>query len=290
MPNDQPGEKRGGRVEGALGARLRRLALPYVGLAALVLTWDLAIRLSSQTLLPGPAKVLGAIVELTASGEMVRHVVASLFRVTWGFLAAAVTAIPLGLMLGWYPRGERAGGPLLQLLRPISPLAWIPLAILWFGVGDLSSVFVIFLAVFCPLTLSSIEAARNIPSKFVHAGRNFGLSTRELLFRIVFPAALPQLLLGLRLSLGIAWLVVVAAEMIAVDSGLGFLIVDARNAGNRYDLVVAGMVVIGVIGVGLDVVMRRLQASRALAWNFHRIGDAPTEGPIERRRVRRSTT
>ena len=274
----------------ALASRLRRFALPFAGLAGLVIVWDLAIRASSQTLLPGPAAVLAAIVDMTASGELVRHVVASLFRVTWGFLTAAVLAIPLGLLLGWFRRGERAGGPILQLLRPISPLAWIPLAILWFGVGDLSSVFVIFLAVFCPLTLSAVESARNIPVKFVHAGRNFGLPTRDVLLRVIFPAALPQLLLGLRLALGIAWLVVVAAEMIAVDSGLGFLIVDARNAGNRYDQVVAGMVLIGLIGVGLDLVMRRLQASRSLAWSFNLIAttDAPTEGPIERRRFRRS--
>lgn len=277
------------RLLGASVARAGfRTLLPVSGVVGLLVVWDLAVRLSAQSLLPGPFDVGAALVELTASGELLKHVVASLFRVTWGFLGAAMLAIPIGLMLGWYRRGERAFGPMLQVMRPISPLAWIPIAILWFGVGDLSAVFIIFLAVFWPLTTSSIEAAKSIRLVYVRAGRNFGLSPRELLFRVIYPAALPQLVLGIRISLGIAWLVVVAGEMIAVDSGLGFLIIDARNAGNRYDLVIAGMVVIGVIGVLLDATMRRFQASRNLAWSLNRLSDQPIGGTSERRRLRRT--
>ena len=172
---------------------------------------------------------------------------------TWGYLLAVVTAIPLGLLLGWYRRGEQALNPILQLLRPISPLAWIPISILWFGVGDLAAIFLIFLASFLPLTVAAMNAVRNVPPTLLRAGRNFGLSNRRLLVDVILPAALPQLIVALRISLGVAWLVVVAAEMIAVNSGLGFLIVDARNAGNRYDLVVAGMVMIGLIGLVLDL-------------------------------------
>lgn len=255
-----------------------RRSLPFLGIVGLIGLWQLGILLSSQRLLPGPVEVVAAVVDLARRGDLLRHIVASLFRVTWGYLGAAVLAIPLGLLLGWYAKSERAAGPILQFLRPISPLAWIPISILWFGVGDLSAVFIIFLAVFWPVTMTSIEAARSIQLKYVRAGRNFGLSTRDLLFKVIYPAALPQLLLGLRLSLGIAWLVMVAAEMIAVDSGLGFLIIDARNAGNRYDQVVAGILVIGLIGLVLDVFMRRLQASRALAWSVNRLSDAPTGG------------
>jgi NitT/TauT family transport system permease protein len=266
------------QLPGDLGIRLYRRTMPVLGLVGLVAAWQLGILLSSQTLLPGPAAVLDAAFKLARGGDLARHVVASLFRVSWGYLSAAAVAIPLGLWLGWHAAGARAVGPLLQFLRPISPLAWIPLAILWFGVGDLSTIFVIFVAVFCPLTIAGIDAARSVPLKFVRAGHNFGLPTHRLLLRVILPAALPRLLLGLRLALGIAWLVMVAGEMIAVPSGLGFLIIDGRNAGNAYDQVVAAMLIIGLIGVGLDALMRRLQARRELAWSYNRLTDAPEGG------------
>jgi NitT/TauT family transport system permease protein len=158
--------------------------------------------------------------------------------------------------------------PLLEIVRPISALAWIPLAILWFGVGDFSSVFIIFIASVLPVTLSAMSAVQNVSAVHWNAGRNFGLSTRQIARRVLLPAILPKLLVGLRLALGIAWLVVVAAEMIAVNSGLGFLIIDARNAGNRYDLVVAGMALIGAIGVALDAAMRRIERLPALRWGY----------------------
>ncbi|WP_216841042.1 ABC transporter permease [Acidobacterium sp. S8] len=199
---------------------------------------------------------------------LIKYVVASLFRVTWGFLLAAALAIPLGLMIGYYRRAEMAFNPIIQILRPISPLAWIPIAILWFGVGDLAAVFLIFLGSFLPLLLTAISAAQSVPAVYVNAGRNFGLRPTRLLSRIFYPAVLPQLIVGLRITLGIAWLVVVAAEMIAVNSGLGFLIVDARNAGNRYDLVAAGMVIIGVIGLLLDMGMRSIEKVRSLRWGY----------------------
>ena len=193
---------------------------------------------------------------------------ASLFRVTWGFVLAALLAIPMGLLIGWYRRAEMAFNPIIQILRPISPLAWIPIAILWFGVGDLAAIFLIFVGCFLPLLITAIHAAQSIPSVYVNAGRNFGLSPAGLVYRVLYPAAMPQLIIGLRITLGIAWLVVVAAEMIAVNSGLGFLIIDARNAGNRYDLVVAGMVMIGLIGLLLDTGMRSLERVKSLRWGY----------------------
>jgi len=161
-----------------------------------------------------------------------------------------------------------AFNPIIQILRPISPLAWIPIAILWFGVGDLSAVFLIFIGSFFPLLLTAINAAESVPAVYVNAGRNFGLSPGRLVYQILYPAVIPQLIVGLRITLGVAWLVVVAAEMIAVNSGLGFLIVDARNAGNRYDLVVAGMVIIGVIGLLLDIGMRSLERAKSFRWGY----------------------
>lgn len=241
---------------------------PFIFIAVLLVIWQVVVSRHPFHLLPGPREVVGGIADLMQHGLLLKYIVASLFRVTWGFLLAAVLAIPLGLTIGWYRRAEMAFNPLIQLLRPISPLAWIPIAILWFGVGDLAAIFLIFLGCFFPLLLTAINAVRNIPAVYVNAGRNFGLSPAALVYRVLYPAVVPQLIIGLRITLGIAWLVVVAAEMIAVSSGLGFLIVDARNAGNRYDLVVAGMVIIGIIGLLLDMGMRSLERVKSFRWGY----------------------
>jgi len=247
-----------------LAVRLR----PIIFIAALLVIWQLAISRHQGYILPSPLGVLGGIVDLIRHGLLLKYVVASLFRVTWGFVLAAVLAIPLGLTIGWYSRLEMALNPIIQILRPISPLAWIPIAILWFGVGDLSAVFLIFLACFFPLLLTAMNAVKNIPSVYINAGRNFGMGSSKLVYSVLYPAVVPQLIIGLRITLGVAWLVVVAAEMIAVDSGLGFFIVDERNAGNRYDLVVAGMLIIGIIGLLLDTAMRSLEKIKSFRWGY----------------------
>lgn len=239
---------------------------PVLFIFALLILWEVSVRTHPGLILPGPIAVVAGIAELIRDGLLLKYIVASLFRVTWGFVLACVTAIPMGLALGWYRRGEMAFNPLTQLFRPISPLAWIPIAILWFGVGDLSAIFLIFVGCFFPLLLAAMTAVHNIPAVYIHAGRNFGLSPSAFVARVLYPAVIPQLLVGMRITLGVAWLVVVAAEMIAVSSGLGFLIVDARNAGNRYDLVVAGMVVIGLIGLLLDIAMRSLEQVKSFRW------------------------
>ncbi len=241
---------------------------PLLFFAALLALWQVAVMRHPGALLPGPWGVAGGIADLVRHGLLLKYLVASLFRVTWGFGLAVVLAIPLGMAIGWYRRAEMAVNPLIQLLRPISPLAWIPLAILWFGVGDLSAIFLIFLGCFFPLLLTAMNAVQGIPGVYVDAGRNFGLKPVDLFRRVLFPAVVPQLIVGLRITLGVAWLVVVAAEMIAVNSGLGFLIVDARNAGNRYDLVVAGMVLIGVIGLLLDMGIRSLERMEGFRWSY----------------------
>jgi NitT/TauT family transport system permease protein len=245
------------------------------GVAVFLVFWDLAIRTGGAPLLPGPLAVVRAIGELLRKGFLFKHVVASLFRVTWGYLLAVAVGVPLGILLAIHRRLGLALAPLVEILRPISALAWIPLAILWFGVGDAAAVFIIFVASSLPLTVAAMSAVHHVSQTHWNAGRNFGLSRRQTALRVLLPAILPRLLVGLRLALGVAWLVVVAGEMIAVNSGLGFLIIDARNAGNRYDLVVAGMVLIGTIGLALDVAMRRLERLRALQWAYAGATGAP---------------
>ena len=240
--------------------------LPCLVTAVLLVAWELAVRVSTNDLFPGPLLVAKGLGELIRKGLLPRYIVASLFRVTWGFLLAVVVGVPFGLFLGWFRPGYQAFNPLIQILRPISPIAWIPLAILWFGVSDAAPIFLIFLASVFPITVSATSAVQGIQPVYLRAARNFGLSRMKLFRRVILPAALPQILTGIRIALGIAWLVVVAAEMIAVNSGLGYLIIDARNAGKRYDLVVAGMVVIGLIGLALDVLVRRLERTASVSW------------------------
>jgi NitT/TauT family transport system permease protein len=250
--------------------RLDTVLLP-LGVAALfVLAWHAAVTLSGSAIFPKPLNVLAGMAELARRGVLVKYVVASLFRVASGFLLALVVGVPLGLLLGWFARAFRAFNPAIQVLRPISPIAWIPVAILWFGVSDMAPVFLIFLASLFPIMTATMSAVQNIQLVYLRAANNFG-ATRMTLFRtVVFPAAMPQVITGVRIALGVAWLVVVAAEMIAVNSGLGYLIIDARNAGMRYDLVVAGMVMIGLIGLALDLLVRRLEHMDEVRWGFNR--------------------
>ena len=240
-----------------------------VGMLAWFFTvWGVSVRLSHSDLFPTPGNVLRGIIELAQKGLLFKYIVASLFRVTWGFTLAVLIGVPAGLFLGWYSRAFQAFNPILQILRPISPIAWIPVAILWFGVSDAAPIFLIFLASVFPITVSAIAAVQNMQPVYLRAAQNFGLSRSELFRQVIFRASLPQIVTGIRIALGVAWLVVVAAEMIAVNSGLGYLIIDARNAGKRYDLVVAGMVMIGFIGLILDLLVRQLEKFDEVRWGY----------------------
>jgi NitT/TauT family transport system permease protein len=222
-------------------------------------------------LFPRPHDVLPGLMEVIENGMLQRYVVSSLFRVLWGFYLAAAVGVPLGLMLGWFPYFHQALNPLIQMLRPISPIAWIPVSILWFGTNVTGSIFLIFLASLFPITLAAAAAVKNIQPVYVRAAQNFGLSTFQLFRRVILPATLPQILTALRIALGVAWLVVVAAEMVVTDpqnGGLGYLIIDARNSGSRYDLVVAAMLIIGLIGLVLDLLVRQLEKFDEVSWGY----------------------
>src|SRR6266540_769731 len=245
-----------------------RLALPLATVGLFFTCWDGSVRLSGSDLFPKPIEVVRGILELAEKGLLLKYIVASLFRVTCGFALAVALGVPFGLLLGWYGRAFQAFNPMIQMLRPISPIAWIPVAILWFGVDDRAPIFLIFLASVFPITVSAIAAVQNMQPVYLRAARNFGLSRGQLFRRVIFPASLPQIITGVRIALGVAWLVVVAAEMIAVNSGLGYLIIDARNAGKRYDLVVAGMVMIGLIGLILDLLVRKLENYDEVRWGY----------------------
>jgi NitT/TauT family transport system permease protein len=246
--------------------------LPLLTGVLLVAAWHLLVRWTGTRVFPSPLAVVRGFVELVRKGLLLPYLGSSLARAGVGYLLAVATGLPLGVVIGNSPMLGRAVNPLIQLLRPISPIAWIPIAIAMFGIGNVTPVFLIFLGAVFPILVTTMNGVRSVPPMYLRAGRNFGLTSGELMRRVILPAMLPQMITGLRVALGVAWLVLVAAEMVAVDSGIGYLIIDSRNAGKRYDLVVAGMVMIGTIGLILDVGMRRMERLRSVRWGFHAVG------------------
>jgi NitT/TauT family transport system permease protein len=245
---------------------LKRVLPPLLTAVFLLVAWHFAVVATKTKIFPSPAAVVRGVVDLP---HLLAYTWDSLFRVGCGYGVAVLLGVPVGLALGWWGAAARAANPLIQMLRPISPLAWMPLGVIWFGVSNLAPIFLIFLASFFPIVVATMNGVRNVPPMYVQAGRNFGLSTGALMLRVILPAVLPRVLVGLRIAFGIAWLVLVAAEMIAVDSGLGYLIIDARNAGKRYDLVVGGMLLIGVIGLLLDTLIRTTERLKFVRWAFN---------------------
>jgi NitT/TauT family transport system permease protein len=249
-------------------AKWEKYFWPLFAASLFLSLWYFSVKWTASKVFPSPVDVERGMAELVRRGLLWRYITDSLRRVSIGYLTAVSLGIPAGLLLGWYPAAGAVVNPIIQMMRPISPIAWIPVSIVWFGVGDMAAIYLIFLGAFFPIVVASMNGVRNVPSMFRRAGRNFGLSPAQLLAKVVFPAALPNIIVGLRIALGIAWLVVVAAEMIAVDSGLGYLVIDARNSGKRYDLVVAAMILIGLIGLGLDFGFRRLEKIKSVRWGF----------------------
>ncbi len=252
--------------ESGIRALFKRAFTRVIVPVTVLLVWHFAVVLTGTKIFPSPVAVAKGLRQLPHLGS---YIFDSLFRVSAGYLGAVLLGVPVGLALGWWSSLARATNPLIQMLRPISPLAWMPLAVIWFGVSNLAPIFLIFLASFFPVVVATMNGVRNVPPVYLQAGRNFGLSTGVLMARVIVPAVLPRILVGLRIAFGVAWLVLVAAEMIAVDSGLGYLIIDARNAGKRYDLVVGGMLLIGAIGLLLDTLIRLTEKLRFVKWAFN---------------------
>jgi NitT/TauT family transport system permease protein len=245
--------------------------LPLVVLLAGIAIWSALwlLQVFPESVFPSPLSVAKGLGEEISTGRLLGDLVASLFRVTTGFVLAVVLGIPVGLFLGNHVRARLAFLPALNFFRSLSPLAWIPFAILWFGIGDLPAIFLIFMACFFPIVVATLAAVANIPSVYFRVAHDYRFSGLDLLTKVTLPAIAPQVITSLRVTAGLAWLVVVAAEMIAGRDGLGFAIWDARN-GLRMDLLVAGMIVIGVIGMVLDRLLTRLTKIRSVRWGYER--------------------
>ena len=199
------------------------------------------------------------------SGELPHDAVATIFRVTVGFAIGAGLALPLGLLMGNFNRIYRHFNPLIQVLRPIPPIAYIPLAILWFGLGNPPAFFLISLGAFFPVLMNTIAGVRSVDSVYIRAAQNLGAKPWTLFMRVILPAATPHILTGIRVGIGVAFICVIVAEMIAVNNGLGFRILEAREF-FWSDKIIAGMFTIGLLGLAIDTGMSRLN-THLLRWH-----------------------
>ncbi|USX27777.1 ABC transporter permease [Oxalobacteraceae bacterium OTU3CINTB1] len=199
------------------------------------------------------------------SGELITDSIGSLYRVVVGFVIGAGLALPIGLAMGAKPRVYDWLNPLVQLLRPIPPIAYIPLSILWFGLGNPPAVFLIALGAFFPVLMNTIAGVRQVDGIYLRAARNLGASGGTMFLRVILPAAVPYILSGVRIGIGTAFIVVIVSEMIAVNNGLGFRILEAREY-FWSDKIIAGMISIGLIGLAIDVGMNKLN-NHLLRWH-----------------------
>jgi NitT/TauT family transport system permease protein len=199
------------------------------------------------------------------SGELIRDTIGSMTRVLVGFFIGAGLALPLGLAMGASQRVYAWMNPLVQILRPIPPIAYIPLSILWFGLGNPPAIFLIALGAFFPILINTIAGVRHVDSIYIRAARNLGVNQRTMFTRVMLPAATPYILSGMRIGIGTAFIVVIVAEMIAVNNGLGFRILEAREY-FWSDKIIAGMFSIGMLGLAIDMAMNTLN-NHLLRWH-----------------------
>lgn len=234
-------------------AILKKISPIAIGFILLIILWQLAIIIGGYqaALFPPPLKVGEALVAIISDGSLFGHIQISLFRFFSGYLIAVAVAIVLGLILGRLPIIWSVLDPVVQVLRPVSPIAWSPFIVLWFGIGNMPAIVIIFIAAFFPVLLSTVSAVKKVDKTYLRIASNFEMSPFETLRKIVLPASFPMIANGLHMALGSAWIFLVAGEMVGAQSGLGFLIVDARNS-LSLDLVMACIVVIGVLGLILD--------------------------------------
>jgi len=233
--------------------------------------WQLLAMVGVLGRTPSPVDVAEGFYDLIVTGlppgyYLQWHLLASLERVLVGFAFALVLAVPLGILMGWSRGFDTVMDPLVEVVRPVPPLAWLPLAVIWFGIGIFSAAFMIFLGAFFPILLNTITGVKSVDPYLVEAARTLGARRRAILLRVLTPGAMPSIITGVRIGIGIGWMTLVAAEMTGVKSGygLGYMILTARDIA-RYDIVVAGMVVIGVVGFLMDRLVKYAE-KRLLGW------------------------
>ncbi len=247
--------------------RLISIKYVVVSIVILVALWQFAFTISdySEALFPSPFMAFQALVEMIADGTLIASIKASMYRFIIGYGLSVIIAVFLGLILGSLPRVFNYVNPTLQLLRPISPTAWMPFVVLLFGIGDLPAIVIIFIAAFFPVLLSTVAAVSKIDDIYFRVSDNFGIKQPALMWKVILPAAFPGIANAIHLALGSAWIFLVAGEMVGAQSGLGYQIIDARN-NIRADILLATILVIGLIGLLLDFLIGLAEKRILKAW------------------------
>jgi NitT/TauT family transport system permease protein len=269
----------------ATGSSWRQGAIGLVVPAIIIALWQASATLGwvNPQVLPSPVAVVekwvayllplqpydpaagGSWLAWAFSGELIVDSIGSLYRVVVGFLIGAGLALPLGLAMGASQRVYDWFNVLIQMVRPIPPIAYIPLSMLWFGLGNPPAIFLIVLGAFFPVLMNTIAGVRQVDGIYLRAARNLGASGSTMFLRVILPAAVPYILSGVRIGIGTAFIVVIVAEMVAVNNGLGFRILEAREY-FWSDKIIAGMISIGLIGLAIDVGMNKLN-NHLLRWH-----------------------
>lgn len=244
------------------GQIIRGLVFPLIVIAL----WELAARQGaiSPYFLPSPSSISHTYIDMLSSGVLQKHLFTSLQRLIYGFLIAVTVAIPIGILVGKTRTFRHWVNPTLSFLQQIPPIAWIPIFILWLGIDEASKVAVIVYAAFFPIFLNTVQGVISVDPKLIEVGRSFMLTPGEMIRRIYIPSAAMNIFVGLRLGLSNCWRALVGAELIAASSGLGSLIMDARNF-SQADKIFVGIFTIGLAGLLIDSLLRRME-SKLMPW------------------------
>lgn len=239
-----------------LGNIVKRVLSPV----GVVVLWEIISRMAlvEPYLLPAPSKVVWELLKLLASGELLIHIYSSMGRVLAGYSLAVISGICLGVLMGWFRIIDQIADPLVELARPVSPLAILPVTILWFGIGNVSKIFIIWYSCIFPVVLNTYAGVKGVNPSVVHAARTLGATNQEILWRVVVPSTLPLIMTGARISMAIGMIVIIASEMVAARAGLGYLILTAEQTYRTTEMF-AGIAVIAALGLLLDRLLRLLR-------------------------------
>jgi ABC-type nitrate/sulfonate/bicarbonate transport system permease component len=243
--------------------KYRKLISPLL----LLMIWELITRQEwiPAWFLPVPTEVFQTLFDMVISGELLHHTAISIGRAISGYIMAALVGVGLGLLIAWSRIAEDFFDPLIELIRPLSTFALIPIFFLWFGIGNTSKIMIIFKSCFFPIVLNTIAGIKGVDKKLIMAARSLGADGRQLWTRVLLPSAMPMIITGMRISTAIAMMALVGVEMLSSDSGLGFLVIDAQRTFDT-ERVFAGIVVLALLGFSLDRLARKIQ-DRILSWH-----------------------
>lgn len=247
---------------------MRKRTLEITSVASAIIIWEIIARIiNKKYILPSFSDVGAAFLKLVSEGELYRDIITSLNFFVIGMGVAIAVGIPLGVMMGWFKTIDKAIDPIIEMIRPIPPLAWIPFAILWFGLTKYAAGFVIFVGAVFPILVNTYTGFRNTPKVLVESGMVLGcIKNRDLIFRIALPAALPAIATGVRVGMGVGWMCVVAAEMFGVSTyGIGWKIWHWNDL-HHMDLVLTYMLVLGFIALVIDRLFRYIVQEWWLKW------------------------